>query len=80
MRILYCNKYNFPFGGTEVHLFEVMDLMRSHGHEVALFSTAHPAAPATAFDQHLMPAVDFKDGQTQLAGAPAAGRARDLFL
>ena len=59
MRILYCNKYNFPFGGTEVHLFEVMDLMRSHGHEVALFSTAHPAAPASAFDRYLMPALDF---------------------
>lgn len=41
MRILYCNKYNFPFSGTEKYLFELMDLMRSRGHEVALFSTAN---------------------------------------
>ncbi len=31
MRILYCNKYNFAFSGTEVYLFEVMELMRTHG-------------------------------------------------
>jgi len=29
MRILYCNKYNFRFSGTEAYLFETMDLMRS---------------------------------------------------
>ena len=28
MRILYCNKYNFAFSGTEVYLFELMELMR----------------------------------------------------
>ena len=42
MRILFCNKYNFPFSGTEVYLFELMDLMRSHGREVTLFSMAGP--------------------------------------
>ena len=31
MRILFCNKYNYPFSGTEVYLFELMELMRSHG-------------------------------------------------
>ena len=40
MRILYCNKYNFGFSGTEAYLFETMELMRSRGHEVALFSMA----------------------------------------
>lgn len=38
MRILYCNKYSFPFSGTEKYLFDLMDLMKSQGHEVALFS------------------------------------------
>ena len=32
MRILYCNKYNFPFSGTEMYLFELMELMRAQGH------------------------------------------------
>jgi hypothetical protein len=40
MRILYCNKYNFGFSGTETYLFETMELMRARGHEVALFSMA----------------------------------------
>ena len=44
MRILFCNKYNYPFSGTEVYLFEAMELLRSRGHEVALFSMADPQA------------------------------------
>src|SRR6202171_4947075 len=58
MRILYCNKYNFPFSGTEVYLFELMELMRSHGHEVALFSMADPRGEPTAYDHHFVPQVD----------------------
>jgi glycosyltransferase involved in cell wall biosynthesis len=60
MRILYCNKYNFPFSGTEVYLFELMELMRSHGHEVALFSMADPRGEPTAYDRHFVPHIDFK--------------------
>ena len=47
MRILYCNKYNYPFSGTEVYLFELMELMRAQGHEVALFSMADPRGEPT---------------------------------
>ena len=61
MRILYCNKYNFPFSGTEVYLFELMDLMRSQGHEVALFSMADPRGQPTPYDQYFVPHIDFKD-------------------
>ena len=66
MRILYWNKYNFPFSGTEVHLFELMDLMRSGGHEVALFSMSDPRGPRTEYDQHFLPRVDFKQGKRGL--------------
>ena len=62
MRILYCNKYNFAFSGTEVYLFELMDLMRAHGHEVALFSMADPRGQPTKYDQHFVPHIDFKAG------------------
>jgi len=74
MRILYCNKFNFRFGGTEAHLLEVMDLVRANGHEVALFSTLHADAPTTQFDRHLLPAIDFNNREhgllkrLQLAG------------
>ncbi|MFZ0286264.1 MAG: glycosyltransferase, partial [Terriglobales bacterium] len=61
MKILFCNKYNFPFSGTEVYLFELMDLLRSHGHEVALFSMADARGQPTAYDQYFVPHTDFKD-------------------
>jgi len=60
MRILYCNKYNFPFSGTEVYLFELMDLMKAQGHEVALFSMADPRGLPTTYDQYFLPNIDFK--------------------
>ncbi|MGA8274416.1 MAG: glycosyltransferase family 4 protein [Candidatus Sulfotelmatobacter sp.] len=60
MRILYCNKYNYPFSGTEAYLFEAMELMRSRGHETALFSMADPRGKPTPYDRHFMPYTDFK--------------------
>jgi glycosyltransferase involved in cell wall biosynthesis len=59
MRILYCNKYNYPFSGTEVYLFELMELMRSQGHEVALFSMADPRGQATPYDHNFVPHIEF---------------------
>lgn len=60
MRVLYCNKYNYRFSGTEVYLFELMDLMRSNGHEVALFSMADQRGEPTPYDKHFVPHIDFK--------------------
>jgi glycosyltransferase involved in cell wall biosynthesis len=62
MRILYCNKYNYPFSGTEAYLFELMELMRSQGHEVALFSMADDRGEPTGYDRHFVGHVDFKSG------------------
>jgi glycosyltransferase involved in cell wall biosynthesis len=59
MRILYCNKYNYPFSGTEVYLFELMELMRSQGHEVALFSMADARGQATPYDHNFVPHIEF---------------------
>ncbi len=60
MRILFCNKYNFPFSGTEVYLFEVMRLLRAHGHETALFSMADSRGNPSPYDAHLVDPIDFK--------------------
>jgi glycosyltransferase involved in cell wall biosynthesis len=60
MKILYCNKYNYPFSGTEVYLFELMDLMRARGHEVALFSMADPRGEPTPYDRYFVPNINFK--------------------
>ena len=71
MRILYCNKYNFPFSGTEVYLFEAMEMMRAAGHQVALFSMADSRGEPTPYDQYFVPHVDFKKGD---AGIIARGK------
>ena len=76
MRILYCNKYNFPFSGTEVYMFEIMDLMRAQGHDVALFSMADPRGQATPYDEFFVPNIDFKkSGQGLFARAKLAAHA-----
>jgi glycosyltransferase involved in cell wall biosynthesis len=76
MRILYCNKYNFAFSGTEVYLFEAMDLMRAGGHEVALFSMADPRGEPTKYDEYFVPHIDFKtQSHSFLDGARRAAHA-----
>jgi glycosyltransferase involved in cell wall biosynthesis len=67
MKILYCNKYNFDFSGTEAHLFEVMQLMRSGGHETALFSMLDDRGAATPYDKYFMPHIDFKSAEHSLS-------------
>ncbi len=62
MRILYCNKYNYPFSGTEVYLLELMDLMRAQGHDVAMFSMEDRRGTPTAYDQNFVAQIDFKAG------------------
>ena len=62
MKILYCNKYNYRFSGTEAYLFDAMEGMRACGHDVALFSMADPRGVASDFDAHLPASVDFNAG------------------
>ena len=75
MRILFCNKYNYAFSGTEVYLFEAMELLCSKGHEVALFSMADPRGNPTPYDRHFMPHIDFKKQQGWFRKAKLAGQA-----
>jgi glycosyltransferase involved in cell wall biosynthesis len=61
MRILYCNKYNYPFSGTEAYLFDLIGRMDERGHETALFSMDHGRTPAFSGRKYLVPQIDFKD-------------------
>lgn len=51
MRILYANKYHFLKGGCERVLFTEMELMRSRGHEVAVFASQHPQNQPSEFSR-----------------------------
>jgi len=75
MKIVYCNKYNFAFSGTEVYLFELMELMRGQGHETALFSMADPRGMPTEYDRHFVPHLDFKNSRGALNQIRLAGHA-----
>ena len=61
MRILYCNKYDYPFSGTEAYLFDLIHQMDRRGQETALFSMDHGHTPAFAGRTYLIPHIDFKD-------------------
>lgn len=67
MRILYCNKYNYPFSGTETYLFDLIRRMDEVGHETALFSMDHGHAPAFGGRRYLIPQIDFKDPRAGVA-------------
>ena len=61
MRILYCNKYDYPFSGTEAYLFDLIHQMDERGQETALFSMDHGRTPAFAGRSYRIPHIDFKD-------------------
>ena len=61
MRILYCNKYDYPFSGTEAYLFDLIHQMDTRGQETALFSMDHGHTPAFTGRSYRIPHIDFKD-------------------
>jgi len=61
MRILYCNKYDYPFSGTEAYLFDLIHQMDQRGHETALFSMDHGCTPAFTGRSYRIPYLDFKN-------------------
>lgn len=61
MRILYCNKYDYPFSGTESYLFDLIQRMDERGHETALFSMDHGSPSAFTGRSYRIPFVNFKD-------------------
>ncbi|HEX8816767.1 MAG TPA: glycosyltransferase family 4 protein [Terriglobales bacterium] len=75
MKILYCNKYNFRFSGTESYLFELMYLVRSHGHHAELFSMADSRGEPTPYDDFFVPHLEFKNKTGWLSRLRLAGHA-----
>jgi len=61
MNILFCNKYNFRFSGTEAYLFDLAQMLRHSGHSTAMFSMRDARNQPSDFDQFFAPHVDFKD-------------------
>ncbi len=66
MRILYCNKYDYPFSGTESYLFDLIGRMDERGHETALFSMDHGSTAAFSGRSYRIPYKNFKDPAASL--------------
>src|SRR6202167_4184220 len=61
MKILYCNKYDYPFSGTESYLFDLIRRLDERGYETALFSMDHGSLSAFAGRSYRIPYINFKD-------------------
>ncbi len=75
MRILFCNKYNYPFSGTESYIFDAMELLRTKGHEAALFSMADERGEPTPYDHNFVLHRNFKSRSGWLDHARLAAHA-----
>ncbi len=78
MRILTVHKFHYIEGGAERYLFNMSDLLRSHGHEVIPFSMHHPrnlpCAYSDYFAEHFNPEQLRESVRRPLALARKAAR------
>lgn len=64
MKILLINKFYFPFGGSETAFFQNERLLRQQGHDVIVFSMAHPKNRESRDSRHFVTRVDFEEMST----------------
>jgi glycosyltransferase involved in cell wall biosynthesis len=66
MKILYCNKYDYPFSGTESYLFDLIHRLDERGYETALFTMDHGSPLAFTGRSFRIPYINFKDPNASL--------------
>ena len=71
MKIMYANKYFFRNGGSEVVMFDEMELMRTMGIEVVHFAMSDPRNLASPYASYF---VTPKDYHSQSVGPPCDPR------
>ena len=58
MKILLVNKFHWLKGGSEKYYFELGELLKSHGHEVAYFSMDDPKNIETGDKEYFVESSD----------------------
>jgi len=58
MRILLVNKFHYLKGGSEKYYFEVAELLKQHGHEVAFFSMENEKNIKTDCSEYFVKSID----------------------
>lgn len=59
MKILEINKFNFVKGGADKHFLDLVKLLESNGHEVAVFSMDHPQNQFSSWKKYFVSYVGF---------------------
>ncbi|PIR95084.1 group 1 glycosyl transferase, partial [Candidatus Falkowbacteria bacterium CG10_big_fil_rev_8_21_14_0_10_37_6] len=66
MKILQINKFNYLFGGADKCFLDTIEILKSHGHEVAVFSMSHPNNRPSDWDQYFIDEVDYNKSMSFL--------------
>lgn len=62
MKVLLVNKFHYRRGGDCIYTYNVADLLRQHGHEIASFAMQHPENDPSVWDKFYPSEVRFKPG------------------
>ena len=62
MKILLANKFYYRRGGDCVHTLNLEQLLKAHGHEVAVFAMDYPENLKTQWSKYFPSEVKFKLG------------------
>lgn len=68
MRILLCNKYYYPRGGDCIYVLNLEQLLKSHGHKVAVFAMQYPDNLASEWSQYWPSQMTFIKALTRPLG------------
>lgn len=62
MKILLANKFYYRRGGDCIYMLNLEQLLKKHGHEVAVFAMQHPENLPTEWNKYFPSEVNFKPG------------------
>ncbi len=66
MRILQINKFNFSKGGADKHFLDLIELLKSKGHEVAVFSMRYPDNRPSDWSKYFLSYVGYNKNDSGL--------------
>lgn len=61
MKILFINNYFYRRGGAETIMFDQMDLMKDHGHDVAVFTRHHEKNADSDWADYFAPPFEYEN-------------------
>lgn len=74
MKVLFCNKYFFPKGGSELVMLDTARLLEEHGHQVAFFAMHHPLNLPSEYSPFFVSQVDYSSRLNLCQKVKAAAR------